>query len=241
MENGTGCKIDALVERHGLEPPEPGFDSFDDYLLARWTGRSGRPSEGYQSLTDYINRRLQKQVYEANGRDTLATQLESEYEVLTGDDDLLRRELMDDLSADGIDAERLTGEFVSRSTTRRHLKDCLDGEKAVTEAETDWERQSIEIALNQAEDKTRKALRSLSSKDEFLDLEDVAIEIDVNIACSECPTRIPLKEALDRGYVCPTHHETPSEAGSDLAVLLLLPALGWIWAHAVPLLVGGVL
>lgn len=230
-EGISGCKIDVLVERYELSPPDTRYDSFDDYLLARWTGTADLSGEGYQSLTDFFNKRLLKRVYEEHGRDTLAPRLESEYEVLTGEDELLKEELIDDLAADGIDANRLLEEFVSRSTTRRHLKDCLEGEKEQATARTEWERRSIEIALDRAEQKTEAAIRSLDSKGEFPGLEDVEIDIDVYLSCSECPTQLPLREALDRGYVCDIHHEEPERSSAGNAVVLLSAigiALAWV-------------
>ncbi|MFW6384816.1 MAG: rod-determining factor RdfA [Halodesulfurarchaeum sp.] len=221
-EGISGCKIDVLTERYDLTSPDARYETFDDYLLARWTGTADLPGEGYQSLTDYINKRLLKQTYEAHGRDTLAPRLESEYDVLTGDDELLKQELIDDLAADGIDADRLVTEFVSRSTTRRHLKDCLGGDKKPVTARTEWERRSVEIALDRAEQKVVEAITSLESKGEFPGLDEVDIDIDVYVSCSECPTQLPLQEALDRGYVCDVHHEPPEQSSPTNAFVLLL-------------------
>lgn len=226
-EGISGCKIDVLVERYDLSSPDTRYDTFDDYLLARWTGGADLPGEGYQSLTEFINKRLLKHTYETHGRDTLAPRLESEYDVLTGDDELLKEELIDDLSADGIDADRLLSEFVSRSTTRRHLKDCLEGEKKPATARTEWERRSVEIALDRAEQKAVEAITSLDSKGEFPGLEAVEIDIDVYVSCSECPTQLPLQEALDRGYVCDIHHEPP-EQSSATNTLVFLPVLSLV-------------
>ena len=216
MGRGTdGCKIDIIVDRYDLAPAERGYDSFDEYLLARWTGAGDLPGDGYGTLADFTNRRLLKRVYEEQGRDTLAARLESEYDVLTGEDDLLKQELLDDLAADGIDGERLLESFVSRSTMRRHLNNCLDGEKEIQPARTDWERESVEIAMDRATEKTIQALRSLHSKGEFVSPESVDIAIGATVSCTECPTRLPLEEAIARGYVCAAHQDPPGAEPKD--------------------------
>ncbi|WP_179204635.1 rod-determining factor RdfA [Halobacterium hubeiense] len=234
MADADRCKIDALIERYDFDAPSQDYESLNGYLLDRWT----EGGDGYGTLTARFNKRLLQHVYETHGRDTLETRLNSEYETLRGDDEILRRELMDDLVADGIDADQLVEEFVSRSTMRRHLKNCLNGQKKTPSAETNWERESIEIALSRAKEKTSEALRSLHSKGEFVDVADV--DVTVTVGCSECPTRIPLREALARGYVCETHHSAPDSSAltflTTLSGLLVLSSSARMLAGSTPLL-----
>lgn len=196
------CKIDVLVERYGLTAPTDAYESLDEYLLARWTGDDGRPADGYGTLTTWFNRRLLKNRYETNGRGTLGVRLDSEFDALVGDDEVLRAELAEDLASDGIDAERLQEEFVSRSTMRRHLNDCLDGEKELDRGDSNWEQTSIDIALAQAERRITDTLESLASKGEFPNLERVELAIDVSVSCVNEPYQVPLEDALSSGLNC---------------------------------------
>lgn len=197
-----GCKVDLVCDQHDLDALESRYESVDDRLLTRWTGADGRSADGYKTLTEWFNKRLLKQAYDEQGRETVGTRLDSEYDVLTGDDDLARQELADDLADDGVDVEQLTENMVSWSTMRHHLQDCLNGEKEKAQATTDWERESIDIARNIAEEKVGDSLRSLASKGKLPGADEAEIDVDVKLSCPECPTRISVTGALERGYVC---------------------------------------
>lgn len=206
-----GCKVDTLIERHGLTVPEPRYDSVDEFLVARWTGQDGRSAEGYKSLTEWFNKRVLKRIYESHGRDTMSAHLGREYELITGESDLQREELAADLSTKGLDIEELDRELISWSTMRHHLKGCLDAEKQTDQATTDWEANAVQIARERTEEKTRSVLSSLSSKQRLPNAERAEVQVQVKLACPDCSVRVPFEEAVDRGYVCETHFEAESE------------------------------
>lgn len=199
------CKIDLVTDRYDLDSFEVRYDSVDEHLLARWTGSDGREPDGYRTLTDWFNKRLMQAVYEANGRDTLGKRIESDYEALVSSDDLLREEVRDDLQLEGIDPDRLQREMVSWSTVRSHLTTCLDGEKPIERSESNWERESVNVAADITEGKVREALSSLSSRNRLPEGERADVTVQVLLGCPECPTRIPFADALERGYVCKDH------------------------------------
>jgi len=223
------CKIDHVVDRFGLSAPGQAGESIDRYLVDRWTGADDGAAVGYKQLTEWFNKRLMKRVYERNGRDTIGTRIESEYEALRGDDDLVRIEVAEDLRADGVDADALVDAMVSWSTMRRHLKRCLEAEKAAQPARTEWELESLDIARNQVTDKAQSALKSLSSKRELPDAHRATVEVQVKLSCPECPTRVPLEDAVERGYVCRDHFDSATADGgrgstlTDAASRALLP------------------
>ncbi|MDZ7700647.1 MAG: hypothetical protein U5J98_00490 [Halobacteriales archaeon] len=205
MSGDAGCKVEVVTDGYGLAPPGGRYASLDDYLLARWTGASGREPVGYRTLAEEFNRRLLKRVYDDHDRPAFDARVEADYATLTGDDSLGRGELADDLAADGIDAERLRRDLVSWGTMATHLKDCLGGEKAAPTAETDWERRSIDIATDRARAKVAEAVSSLAGKGELPDGADEEVALQVQLGCPSCHTRVPLSIALERGYVCETH------------------------------------
>lgn len=202
------CKVDTLIERYDLSAPTPRATSIDDYLIARWTGSDGHESDGYQSLTTWFNKRVLKHVYEQHGRETMSVRLESEYDVVTGENELRREELAADLATDGIAIEELRGELISWSTMRRHLNDCLDASKERHQSTSNWELDSVDFARNKTAEKTGAALKSLATKNRLPEADKANIEVQVKLSCPECPTRVPLEDALERGYVCSEHfHE----------------------------------
>lgn len=199
------CKVDDAIEDYALSPPGTDPDSLDDYLVARWTGEDGYQAVGYRRLSDWFNRQILRQVYDRNGRSTTGTRIDSEYEALTGDDSLVREEVVSELAAVGIDAESIVDDMVSPKTLHRHLTGCLGAEKGAIEAETDWERESVKIAREQLERKVEKAAGSLASKGEIRDANAADIDIRIHLACPHCATRVPLEAARRQGYVCADH------------------------------------
>lgn len=200
-----GCKLDVVVDRHGLDATDARFDSLDEELLARWRGESGFAEHGYRSLATWFNRELLRHVYTDHGRETLGTRVDDEFETLREGEELARQELLDDLAYDGIDGERLCDEMVSWSTVRTHLTGCLDAEKEREPARTEWERESVEFAEERLLEKVSDALRSYQNKGEIADGVEAEASVQVRLACPECPTRVSLTEALEQGYVCAEH------------------------------------
>ena len=133
------CKVDSLTERYDLSSPDPDYETLDEYLLTQWTGADGTGSEGYQSLTHRFNQQLLSRLYEQHDRDATNIRLESEYNVLRGEKDLKYEEVAADLASDEINAETVRETLISWSTMRRHLQNCLDGEKNRSSSTTEWE------------------------------------------------------------------------------------------------------
>lgn len=205
MAADPGCKVDTVIETYGLESADPAFETIDEGLLARWTGAGNRPAMGYRPLTEWFNKRLLKHVYDEHGRESLGARLDSDYEALRSDDDLVCEEMIENLRADGIDGAALQSNMVSWGTMRTHLTDCLDGEKERQSATTDWEQESISRAKDVVRDKTESALSALSKKGELAGGDDADIEVQVQLSCGSCPTRVTFDVAYERGYVCEQH------------------------------------
>lgn len=205
MAESTGCKVDRVIERYGLETADPRYDRLDEGLLARWTGDGSLDAVGYRSLTEWFNKRLLRRVFDQHGRDALAGRVDSDYDALTSDDDLVRREAIESLDADGIDGDRVCGDLVSWGTMRTHLNECLDGSKELPDGEGDWERESVSMAQSFVSEKVESALSSLSTKGELDGVDDSSVSVQVQLRCDHCPTRVPFDVALERGYVCNDH------------------------------------
>lgn len=210
------CKVDDLIARYDLSPPREEYNTFDEYLLARWKGEDGMESDGYKALTDWFNKQVLTKIYEAHGRDIPAFRIDSEYEILMGDQDLQHDELAADLAADHIDIEAIRADLISWSTMRRHLKECLDGKKEQTRSTSDWELESVEVARLKTIEKARMALQSLSSKHRLPGATKANIDIQVKLSCPECAVRVPIEDAVERGYVCKDHFQTiPEQSNSN--------------------------
>ena len=218
MERGKGCKVDALIRKYELSAGGRFDGTIDQHLVARWRGDEGFDAEGYRPLTDWFNKRLLKKRYDGHGRSTITARLDSEYEVLVGDEEIARQELAHDLESSGIDAEELRSDMISWSTMRHHLKGCLDAEKGAGDEPKEWERESLDVIRDGTEMKVRKVVNSLASKGKIADAEDALVDVDIRLSCPKCPTRATVEEAIERGYICERH---ASDADPDVPESLL--------------------
>ena len=214
MASESGCKVDRVIAGYGLDSADPRHDTIDEGLLARWRGDEGHAAEGYRTLTEWFNKRLLRRVFDEHGRDALGARVDHDYEILTGDDDLLREEVIESLEDDGIDATDVLDDMVSWGTMRTHLQDCLNGEKESRTKETDWERKSLDMTTSFAREKIETALSSLATDGEFDGVETASVEVQVQVSCDACPTRVPLDVALEQGYVCEEHGRTSTQANT---------------------------
>lgn len=205
MASRQRCKIDRALDEYELDTVVSGHDTVDEYLLARWNGADGRSAEGYRPLADWFNKRLLKHAYDEGGRDATGTRLQSEYDALTGDDELVREEVADDLRMDGIDVDEILDDMISWSTMRHHLKSCLEAEKDRPDSTSEWERRSVDIARHQTEEKAAAALSSLDSKGTLPGGSRADTFVQVQLQCPVCHVRVPFDEALSRGYICEEH------------------------------------
>ncbi|WP_254525531.1 rod-determining factor RdfA [Natrinema caseinilyticum] len=215
MPTDHGCKVDATIDQYSLETADPRHESLDDGLLARWNGTDGHTGVGYRTLTEWFNKRLLKRIYDEHGREALDARIDADYEALSGDDDLVRDEMIERLATAGIDGEQVLDDMVSWGTMRTHLNECLEGSKEHAEARTDWEQNSIAVARDIATEKVDEALSSLASKGELDGTSSSTVEVQIHVRCDNCPTRVPLDVALERGYVCETHSETTNETKTE--------------------------
>lgn len=213
MAPQSGCKVDRVIRKYGLADPR--HNSVNEGLLARWRGTDTHQEQGYRRLTAWFNKRLLRTVYEEHGRNALSHRIDADYEALTGDEDLLQQEVKADLRTDGIDASAVVSDLISYGTLRKHLLDCLDGEKSTESSSTDWEGESIVIARSVAEEKAQAALSSLVSDGELDEGNGVSVDVEIQLRCESCPTVVPFDVAARRGYVCDTHSNQAQSIVSD--------------------------
>lgn len=201
------CKVGRAIQRYGLDRGN-GVTVDEELLTTRWTGSDGGEALGYRRLAEWFNRQLLRQAYRDAGTNDDSFRVNSEFEALSSGDVITQESARDRVEDAGIDADELMRSFVSWSTMGRHLTDCLNATKDTTQAVTDWERNSVDIAQNVLEGKLEKAIRSLTNKGELQDGANSRVTVSVKIGCTHCPRTVPFDTALDRGYVCPVHHDS---------------------------------
>jgi len=201
--DSCNCKLGRVVDENKIDLPQ--YNSVNNALINRWRGEDGYTAQGYRSLAEWFNKRLLYTAYERAGRETLGGRIDSDYEMLIGDNTLAKEELRDSLISDGVSVDSVVDDMISYGTIRKHIVDCLGEEKKQQSSDTDWERNSIDLAKSLTKKKCEKALSSLDSKGVVRGAKDSTVEVDILLGCDECQTVVPFAVALQQGYVCEKH------------------------------------
>jgi hypothetical protein len=216
------CKVGGLIDKYDLTPPALVAGDIDNFLEVRWKGLGQHEPVGFRQLAEWFNKLVLRTAYERHDRQVIDTNLNAEYETLTGSDDTSgeRVELLGDLEADGIDGEALTNDFVSKSTIARHLKNCLDAGGKETQSTTsgNWYKERIQMSRDQFQTYLQKPLNHLDKTGRLPGASQATLTTPIVLTCPHCPTRAHLSDALDRGYICDDHfgraeQESPESNG----------------------------
>lgn len=205
------CKVGGLIEKYDIDSTSRDAN-VQDYLIQRWLGQGEYTPTGLRPLKDWLNKQALKKVYTNNNRDTFDSRIDSEYEAITAKDP--DEAILDDLSADGIEHEKLRSDFISTATLYRHLTTCLEVNKASTSenSSTEWERDKLEYAKTVVEQSLAESLQSLENKRKIPGASQAGITTQVVLSCPDCNTQVGFERALARGYICQDHMNTTEMA-----------------------------
>lgn len=217
----TCCKVGEAIDKYTIQTPNS-FESVNNYLVARWKGHSGCPEASVRTLTKWLNLNIIKSAYRDNGRNTIESRIEADYEILKGSDENEKQDIINDLSVDGIDGELVADSFISPSTLIRHFNNCLGEEKSKNEAEknSNWEANKIKFAKHAMKNNAQESVNSLGKKGRITGASDANISIPVLLECGEpdCANTCSFDRALNRGYVC-GEHDTGSDGNDNIQPL----------------------
>jgi len=207
------CKVDSLIKDFSITSPGSQYEDTDDYLIQRWTGKDGQTALGYKKLTCWFNKRVLKAIYDDAGRSIVTSHIDTEYELITGEDSIKRTELAADLEGDGLDIDEIAKMLPSHGTVRKHLKVCLGAEKDVSTTPRPRMKRigSLKQAEQMAASKAGQILPSFAKAGELPLAEEADVAVEIKVECPVCDTRVPVLAAIDRGYICRTH----SPMGTD--------------------------
>jgi len=210
------CKVGEVAERRDLRVSAD--LQFHEYLVARWLGADNYPKMGVRKLADWFNQQILREAYAEHGRNITEVRITSEYEALADGDAVDQGEVIDDLRSNGIDGRELIEDFVSRSTMRRHLNDCLGATKERSGSEgrdTNWELEQIAHSKEHLQNNVEESVRSLANKGQLPGGDGADIDIPVFLSCPECSTQVRLETALDREFICKEHLGTSSISDAE--------------------------
>lgn len=203
-----------MIEEYDIESASIGGD-VNDYLIQRWVGRGDYTPTGLRPLKNWLNKQALKSEHTNSNRDIYDALIESEYEAITGKE--VDNAILEDLSADGIDPDKLRSDFISTATVYRHLTNCLEVSKSdESEASTtEWEQDKLEYAKTVVEQSAQQSLSSLDNKGKVPGASKATITTEVVLGCPECNTKVGFERAIARGYICQAHMSNNEETTSN--------------------------
>lgn len=188
-------KVGRLIEAYDLE-------GIGDDLERRWTRSEDRDS--LRSLAEYFNRELLATALDRTGTEPLDGEVENLYRLLTDDDVTsgTREQTRARLGQRGLDVESLERDFVSYQAIRSYLQRTRDAEAPTgprsDEAHRDAKRETVQQLASRLATVAEEALAELRAAGR-LTLGDVQVVVSVDAHCTDCGTRAPVPEVIERG------------------------------------------
>jgi hypothetical protein len=189
---GRDSKVAALIDRYGLE-------GVGAELERRWTAPEEH-RDGLRALAELFNRRLLREAMVEAGMDPLEGEPANAYRLLTDDDVTsgIRTETEQRLRREGVDVDRLRGEFVSYQAVRTYLTEVRGVSYDRPESDPEGTRGSIERLVGRTAAVVERRLERLRSAGD-LALGSFRVRASVTVYCEDCDSQYRVTELLGRG------------------------------------------
>jgi len=190
-EDGPNTKVGRVIEAYDL-------DEMGATLEAAWTGETGERTS-LRDLADEFNRAVLTAAVRETADSSLDVEISSTYEALqngTGPEVTRARRR---LERDGVDADELTGDFVTHQAIHTYLTEDR-GASLPTDEEgrVDRKIQTIEKLQGRLSAVSESAISSLANAGE-LDRDDYDVLVDVRGVCPHCGADAPVSELIRQG------------------------------------------
>lgn len=190
----TRCKVGRLIESYGL-------DGEGDRLERRWLGDDVEAAS-LRELADEFNRELLAAAMDDADRNPVAADLETTYQILTGDAESegARTQKRLELSRDGVDVDQLVTDFVSHQAVHTYLRDYRGVERQTGSDEDQLESdiETLRRLQSRAESVTADAVER-SANTGRIDVGAFDVLVNVRVFCQDCGADYDAEELLGRG------------------------------------------
>ena len=185
-------KVGRVIEEYGL-------DGQGAWLETHWTG-DGVERRSLRDLADAFNRRVLSAAMQEAGMDSLETDVESAYRLLTDDDASsgARVELRNRLEWNGVDVEAVESDFVSHQAVHTYLRKVRDAEREEPDVNREKELETIERLVGRTQVVTADSLERLAKQGE-LTLDGFDVLVDVRVVCDRCGSQYQVADLLSQG------------------------------------------
>lgn len=186
------CKVGRLVSTWNLS-------AFHQDLVSRW--KTGRVSLR-EAATELNRAALRTALTVDTDIAPLSGEVENLYRLLTDSSvsEGMRVQTRNRLDRAGLDVEGLTDEFVSYQTVNRHLRNCLEVDRAdgPTLTRTEAEDRIFQLR-SRLEYVTTSTLDQLGRTGQVT-IEDPTVFVSIQVGCRACDTQYSVSSLLDVGH-----------------------------------------
>lgn len=185
-------KVERLIEEYDLH-------GIGAELERSWTADEDRRS--LRDLADYFNRQLLDATLDATGIQHLDGEIQNTYRLLTADDvsGADRTHVRRRLERDGVDVDKLEGDFVTYQAIRTYLKDHRGAEYTPDQTDPiEREKANVQRLRGRMAAVTKGTFEQLRDSDR-LELGEFQILAEIQVVCEDCNTQFDVVELLERG------------------------------------------
>jgi hypothetical protein len=186
-------KIDRVIEKYDL-------NGMAEQLENRWLGAGSRDQSSTRELADHFNKAVLKAVIQGGSAFTLSGDVEHVYDVLTDGEDADATLVRSRLEQNGVDAEAVTGDFISHQTVYRYLTEHLGVERPEkgSEERLDDAIETIQRLQGRTTAVTEQNIQTLKNGD-IVSVGDFSVLNDIQVLCGNCGRSHDVTSFLEGG------------------------------------------
>lgn len=189
--SGTNTKVARVIQKYNL-------DGMGASLEAAWTGEAGERTS-LRDLADEFNEAVLEAALREESVSSINVDVSSTYAALCGDSDSSATRARRRLEREGIDVDKLTGDFVTHQAIHTYL--TQEREASLPAADDDMgdrKAETIEKLQGRTSAVAESAISSLANTGQ-LDKDNYDVLVDVRAVCSDCGSDTAVGELIRRG------------------------------------------
>ena len=189
--SSTNTKVARVIQKYNL-------DSMGASLEAAWTGEAGERTS-LRDLADEFNEAVLEAALREESISSVNIDVSSTYAALHGDSDLSATRARRRLEREGIDVDKLTGDFVTHQAIHTYL--TQEREASLPAADDDMgdrKAETIEKLQGRTSVVAESAISSLANTGK-LDKDNYDVLVDVRAVCPDCGSDTAVGELIRRG------------------------------------------
>ena len=188
--SSTNTKVARVIQKYDL-------DGMGASLEAAWTGEAGERTS-LRDLADEFNEAVLEAALREESVSSVNVDVSSTYAALRGDSDSSATRSRRRLEREGIDVDKLTGDFVTHQAIHTYLTQEREASlPAADDDMVDRKAETIEKLQGRTSVVAESAISSLANTDK-LDKDNYDVLVDVRAVCQNCGSDMAVGELIRR-------------------------------------------